>query len=411
VNILVLSDLHIGDSARCSSMTPKAAITSKSINEGLVDKLILRLKEDFPKIDYVVLPGDMADRAQHEQYEHLDLVIERITTDLKILPTQVVFSPGNHDVDWATLSATGADHSSERRWASRYTPIKESRVIKSSLENGVGNPFSPEYVVSWAFPGIEFIALNTAAKDKPNDDNHPGEISREMLDAVVKAVAKSAKAEDSPRVLLIHHHPIQYENMFIGWKDFSILQCPADLINFCGVQRIDMIIHGHRHQPNFKQMMSQDGRVVGVFASGSFSARFPAYVYDDLSNQAHVVSLSGRDEETSALKGALNSLAFSQVNGWRPSRRATDGIDARVPFGSLLPAHSLYLMIREFVAERLADVGHVKMTDIITYQERLGMQPPQVLEAVIKKIEAEFHTEQFGVDPTSAILVKEAKGG
>jgi len=410
VNILVLSDLHIGATARCKSMTPSNAHTTKTIDEDLLKKLIARLKADFPIIDFVVLSGDMADRAEHEQYEHFDAVIGQLEKDLRIPSGRIVFSPGNHDVDWSTLNAVETIHKSGRRWASRYSPIKESTIIKSSLAAGDGDPFDGDYATCWSFPDIEFITLNTAAKDGPKDENHPGEISREMLAAVSLMVATSTKAPGTPRILLIHHHPIQYENVFVGWKDFSILQCPVDLINFCAEQKVDLIIHGHRHQPNFRQMVSSDGHIVSVLASGSVSAQFPSYVYDNLSNQAHVVTLNGRDDETLAIKGVLNNLAFSQVNGWRASRRETDGIDGRIAFGSLMTANSLYLLVRKFVVERLNTVGHVRMADVIARHDRMNLQPPQVLEAVIKKIKAELKVEQFGMDAANAILVKESSG-
>lgn len=406
---LIISDLHIGAAARCLSMVPKNEQKPKAVDEALVQRLYETVKKNHPEITYIIVAGDIADRASYEQYTHFDVVLKEIQHKLSVPDGKVLYTPGNHDVDWHTLKAENADLQNKGRWKSRYAPIKESHVLKTSSQLSKGELFDGHFFEIWNFDDLIAVSINTASKDDPSGENHPGEISEETLDAISLELNHNDYKKNCPRLLIIHHHPVQYENIFKKWKDFSILQCSSNLIEFCSKSEIDFIVHGHRHQPHFKQEVSSNGHVVNVLASGSLSHNFPSYVYDSLSNHFHILDICDRDPATNTIMGKIFNYAFSQTKGWQPSRRETDGIHAKIPFGNYLHFRQLARALEEKVKIAINQKGVARIRDVLAELNVSEYQSPETINAAFVEICRNLSAERFGDDVENSVIIPGAK--
>src|ERR1022692_3586827 len=55
------------------------------------------------KADYLILPGDMTHSARPEEVQIASEFIGKACAALSVNPNNIVFVPGNHDVDWSVF--------------------------------------------------------------------------------------------------------------------------------------------------------------------------------------------------------------------------------------------------------------------------------------------------------------------
>jgi hypothetical protein len=184
------------------------------------------------------------------------------------------------------------------------------------------------------------------------------------------------------------------------------LQCQEDLIEFCGKQKIDFILHGHRHQPHFRQMICPNGHQVYILASGSLSHRFPTYVYGTISNQFHLIALHERDSSQISYKGELSSYSFSQVQKWRPSQHSSDGIHGKIPFGPYVSPAIVFRDIKPKITERIEDKGMCFMHEIRSFKDYIKYLTPDVLNGVLLDICADLNLMMIGNEQSEVVILK-----
>lgn len=99
VKILVISDLHIGQSARGDDFCTEE-ITSGINSTNYVDDFRIFVSENNIEATHLLIAGDISNKADYNEF---DLAAERIKDIIKILnisESNIYFVPGNHDSNW-----------------------------------------------------------------------------------------------------------------------------------------------------------------------------------------------------------------------------------------------------------------------------------------------------------------------
>lgn len=396
MRILLISDIHIGSSARCVSMSPDAGDREDTVNEDYFGHLKRFATEGAGPIDYIIISGDIADRAQYEQYEHFDKFIDFAMQCFSVPADRIFFTPGNHDVDWAVL-AGGTGRASATRFAARYTPFLSSKVIQGRLSSADGSLTEDPFFCTWEDDDVVVVSINTAAFDTPDYENHPGEIRPETL-SKLKAYMADRREQFAGKIklVLLHHHPIVYENIFPGWKDFSILQCSEDLLEVLRSFKTDLVIHGHRHQPKFQTLLDGSGTQISIMCCGSFSQRFPFYAYERLSNQLHILDVKGRDADTGVLQGFVHSYSFFQTKGWQASKLESDGIAGKLTFGPNIHRSAVKAQIYDMVAAAIEQDASFQVGKLFDQSPELKFVDEELISGVLEEICTENCWDYFG---------------
>ena len=216
MRILILSDLHIGPSARCLSLVPEVDRLDK---DGKPDHGFLKEKSDQEyikrletlknakgvEIDYLILAGDLTDKATIEQFEHFDWFLSEVQKIFNLPTDKILFTPGNHDVDWSILKGTPKINNNSTRFNARYDSLKKSVHLSSILELADADLFSSPYFCSWIKSDLFVLSVNTAAYDSPDVKQHTGEINENTIGAIRKYMeAVSLEKSIGPRILLMH---------------------------------------------------------------------------------------------------------------------------------------------------------------------------------------------------------------
>src|SRR6476661_6781877 len=87
MRILHLSDLHFGTKANANNWYSQLA-------DDLVNELSCKT------IEFLVLSGDIANKATPGEYSAAVSFLAALTAEFKIDKTKIIIVPGNHDVNW-----------------------------------------------------------------------------------------------------------------------------------------------------------------------------------------------------------------------------------------------------------------------------------------------------------------------
>ncbi|MFZ2488464.1 MAG: metallophosphoesterase [Anaerolineae bacterium] len=115
--ILHLSDIHLGTHTQ-------AQVYCSQLETDLLDGLGQK------SLDYLVLNGDMADKANPGEYDAALWLVERLMKQFQLTPDQIIVVPGNHDVSYIQ----------SRRAYSRFVfdPVADEDEAKRSIVQANG---------------------------------------------------------------------------------------------------------------------------------------------------------------------------------------------------------------------------------------------------------------------------------
>jgi len=280
VRILHLSDLHLktGDHA-----------------EEVLQPLLLDLKvnQKLDKLDYLVVSGDLADKASPDGFDLSEVFLSRLIEEMGLTPERLVMTPGNHDVDYGVdvfglmrereFSATRPKPANARHIGSDVYEVVLADKYPQRFERfrrvyhrltGVDYPLDPTLQCHnrlYEETGIQFLMLNTACAI---DRNFPVRIElnpaaranglREARGIVSRAI--QGKQIEPGRKLLriaVWHHAVSGDRK-VPDEDLAYLELLADA-GFC------LLLHGDVHQIRAGVENAFD-RGIYVAGAGAFHA-------------------------------------------------------------------------------------------------------------------------------------------
>ena len=378
--LAVISDLHFGRHARSKDLCPHA--DGPSLDEKFQDAFIEFIRAQNIKCDFLILPGDVAEIADPLEVELVSRFVKRAARALGVLQKNIVFVPGNHDVDWAVLAA---GHNPVR-WGQRYDPIRFRDYIFRKLVGEKGKSVLDDpYLALWKMGDIQVVGFNSSWNDNEKALLHYGEISLSQLTALETLLATVDKSPDVLRVFLVHHHPISYDNPVPGEPDFSQMVNNEQLLQLLRQNYFDLLIHGHTHQPRF-QIHQRDGSVpMGILAAGSFSLRLPIQWSGKVGNQFHVINIDGRNATTKFIEGSVQSWTYYFGHGWTRSSLDREGIAHQEPFGTHLDPHQCRDRLQALISARLATGDYTTWAALSTDDPSLIYLRPERISLALSR--------------------------
>lgn len=98
MKIIVISDLHVGDGAVSNEFSVGTS-TNAVKNRFLIELKELATRENI-SADYLVVAGDITNRATKEEFQLASKRVQEISTIVGVPSSNIFFVPGNHDGDW-----------------------------------------------------------------------------------------------------------------------------------------------------------------------------------------------------------------------------------------------------------------------------------------------------------------------
>lgn len=269
--IIHLTDVHFGTITKNEKQIDmhrfKEGDYSQTLSNHLKDEFLEYFKYDSARL-YLVISGDFTYTATKPEFNAALKFVNEVCQNLKIDKQKVVFTPGNHDIDW---------HSSKADKKMRFDNYisflynfygnelfkKIYPEIKWDLGVHTDRP-EPEHLVSiqvFSADKLVFISLNSCMYE--TDQNHYGFIGGKQFKTVLKYFKENDINDDFIKIAVTHHHllphPVSVNN--VGgevWMDLSIVR-DSGLVEYkLENSGFDIVLHGHKHNPQLRETLVRD---------------------------------------------------------------------------------------------------------------------------------------------------------
>lgn len=403
VKLAVMSDLHIGISARSKDLCPHTK--SKAIETDFKSKFIAFLDKNNVKADYVVVPGDITDSADPNEFELASSLITEIASQLEVPANKIIVVPGNHDVNWAILKINPNDNSGVFHKL-RYAPLTNEKLIFSNILNsGTHNLLDYPHIKVWEYDSAVVVGLNSSWDDDPKIAVHHGLVQQESINELEKVL--NTLDLDTPRlkIFVVHHHPVAYSDPLPSSPDFSMMTNSPNLLKLLQSKQFDLCIHGHKHVPRFDSISIGSGFPLAILAAGSLSAILDTRWSGCVNNQFHLVHVDGRDDKNMCAYGKVESWTYTNASDWTISK-PHNGIDHLVPFGTYLQPNILLKELETIILQQLSDDKFTTWSKIKELNLNYNFLPPNLVVEVIDKLTNSIGFDRHGSPPDEIVIIK-----
>jgi predicted phosphodiesterase len=266
--LLWLSDLHFSNG------------TQHAYDKGEFQNILTRNLRMLDKIEpsELILSGDYAYKACHDEFEAAKEAIFSITSQAGIMKTNIAMCPGNHDFGF-DLSESGIIPI-KTEYATEY-----SRFYKDIFQCAPNNDFcSIKRVITRNMVPLEIICINTLTMQQVQYDGSDGkshkfigmgQVGEEQLEKLHDKL-KETEDKNCIRILVMHHNllPVFYAEKAEFDKPYSGLLDAGRVMNFIFNEKIDIVLHGHVHKQSYKILSNvkdgekQECHVIGIGSCG-----------------------------------------------------------------------------------------------------------------------------------------------
>jgi hypothetical protein len=276
--VLHLSDLHIGKEHAFRLPYRKGVLNEgKSSLVGVVTQDILSLDLDR-RVDALVVSGDVTCNGNHEEFLRASEVIKELLLKLALGEDRLVVVAGNHDIDWSPGDfAVGVENRDD---VSRE-PF--DKFVEQFGKPGKGRPYLVEVVARSGRRRLQLLAMDSNYVEGPESAGI-GYVSRESLEKAEELLRQSGGGDEEEVLiwLILHHHVLPIISAELGearGRRVSVMGNAAEVFAKARRWRVEMILHGHQHQPALTLAQRGQGMVedldlrgVAVLGAGSCGA-------------------------------------------------------------------------------------------------------------------------------------------
>ncbi len=364
MKIIVISDLHIGDGAVSNEFS--VGQSNNAVKNRFLSELKDLVNKEDIKADYLVVAGDITDRATKEEFQLASKRLKEISEIVGVGSSKIFFVPGNHDGNWAEeKKSIEADEDLQLTIARKYEYLQVNEFFKESLDNAsVGCYYTEPYFAIWSDDNLNVIGINSSVFDHYNNKPHHGVVRKQdlkLLDEKLEElkVGKSEKIN----LLLIHHHPIQQPDLPFDRADHSILQNAGVLMDLASKHQINFIIHGHKHIPRLAQYTDGYQHPINILCAGSFSARLDDRWFQGVPNTIHQVEIDKICTINKSPFGKVTSWSHNTGHGWTRDE-SINGIAHKEFFGNRMTPAELEINLRESIEVFFSKQDHIKWSEL-----------------------------------------------
>ena len=252
MKIAILSDLHVGPSAKAQDLCPiECAGDSNKYREKVenyIDDFHNFLSGENITADYLLVPGDITQDAHPMEVQLASGFLHGVQKQLGVADDHLLFVPGNHDADWNMYDS---NDKTGLKWSHRYLALQSSKFIFDSINrrpNAKGNLFDAPFFKMWEFDDLIVVGYNSASRDTKETKVHCGDIVRENLNELESVLRTLPQNKDSKvRIGLLHHHLRNFPLPKPSDRDYSMASNGEDFIELLRKYHLDFIVQGHSH--------------------------------------------------------------------------------------------------------------------------------------------------------------------
>ena len=244
ITILHISDVHAGE-PYAFRMNGDGRHDRPSAANMLADDL---KASNITHVDAVVLSGDFTQTADIAEFRRAKEVLTELLKAIGTSWEAAIIVAGNHDIRWhpSNIAVVNPLTSASR---------EEFATFRELVGKGADTSVDVHLVVSRSKRrAIRVIALDSNLVEGP-DAGGIGYVSLETLQSVQSALAALHIPESVEHVstwAVVHHHVFPVTAAFVADarnRRVSVMGNAASLLSFAVGWDVEMMLHGHEHQP------------------------------------------------------------------------------------------------------------------------------------------------------------------
>lgn len=297
--LIQLSDLQFGEKHRfCNPST-------------IAEKLLSDIKKMSGKYDftprYIVLSGDITEKAHSEEFNEAANVIEEILSGLNIDRTNILCVPGNHDVNW-NLSEYSLEAGDDQLKFLPYNNFVSTITNSKDFSLGDSYPRIIDDQFDLGF-GLEFLLLNSCEKE--DRLNHNGHVCPKKLKQTMPSQAP--KEYERLKIVILHHHL----DTSINDNKISAIENALDIESILACNKYNIVLTGHVHEALVHEKTNSMGHKI-IFAGCGSTGIHQDQRGDGIQNQYSIHVIDFKIHKFQSIWRAYNPSRQTEygLGGW-----------------------------------------------------------------------------------------------
>lgn len=349
VRIAVISDIHFGKFSRTIEFAvPGEDVQDENRGAAPLKEGLVRVFKDMG-VSYLFVCGDLTSVASPQEFYYCEEILMSIADEVGIAHDKVICCLGNHDIDRKVTKLGDAI-------IEKDVPEDVKKIVKEKYNLMAANCATinlerlstPKINVGPApYTGIheetEFIVfvLNSGWVCTHDQNYSHGKLTRTQLSWFDTASSRY-KNDSRIKFVLLHHHPFKYSYPLPA-EDISELEESSEFMDIVVKNKIDIIVHGHRHHPIAKTIQLSSGtNPVTLICAGSLSVNSAHRNNGEIPNTMHILELDERDKTT-----ILYNYKYSSSEGWRKLEFCNETpLDYEMKLGKLFTEEQIEIAIK-----------------------------------------------------------------
>lgn len=325
INLLIASDIH---AAHESVKDTRVHIEQHFAGKNPLYDFVSFCKTYKNKIDYIIVPGDITDKANEDALGYCWKALNEAACHLS---ARLISVPGNHDIETSTLVDNRYEYLT--RLELPYPTYKES-LNKEFFTKGWTIIEEDNHRILLIDSTFGFPPLPDALSmfEDYQRELRFGCCSDKLISTLHSYLSV---AEEKLNIAVLHHHPQEHQKRSY-LKDYCTMTDGDALIEALSIHALQsgswFIVHGHKHIPQLISNKLHSNNGPSILCSASLGSRLWDPVDTIACNQFHIVQLYN-NEQYNSLCGSVKSFSWGYGVPWKLSDRSEKSFPPNSGFG------------------------------------------------------------------------------
>lgn len=334
LTVTIVSDLHChpSNSEFDDTYLKSDLLRSPSLDHP-VESLLELIKKENLTTDLTLCPGDLTNKSNKQGFISGWEFILEIHRGLN--GKELIATLGNHDLD---SFGKNSEYSYEiAKGIKKGFPYQDSNDCDRFWSKGCDFIEKENYRV---------LVINSSHFHYDKSSASSGKISDDALEFIQKYL--NGNKDNKLFITLAHHHPIDHSRLKLGEEDKIVNS--HNLLEILGKARVDLFIHGHKHDPLLRyHNCLETNYQIPILSSGSFSST-SNISFSGQRNTFHKIDLV--KEGGNFAKGRIKTWSFMPKSGWK-IRHDEEGFHSYTGFGFIGDISLLAKEIIDYVGDKV----------------------------------------------------------
>lgn len=292
LNVIILSDLHCR--YKPNGQTPTTRLYSNLLPKPRIkhpiEALKLLIEKSEVSADLILCPGDITDQSDDQGYISGFNFLKEVKESLNA--KSLVCTIGNHDVDSRGLFVT------------KFDDIPKNLANTFPFEDAaLQDQFWAKNYCVYKKNNYAVIVFNSSYTHTNKENAGRSVIDESILEGIDNDLKKLGDSVDF-KLALCHHHPSKHYN--ITYRDEDVIDKGDLLLNLLNKYNVQILVHGHKHDPRLTYFNS-----LPVLGSGSFSS-YQNVREINADNVFHIINL-----KKNVRYGKITTYVYGPQYGWQ----------------------------------------------------------------------------------------------